>query len=236
MLLTFSHTLQMSLLLDAAGWQPLDDTAIAMGMSTPRMILVYPHTSGADLYLCCMYMMSQPELRRRCRMLVSGLCMRGMQGVILRHFGAIRVADPGRHGGTLKSVVDELKTLDEFVVPISPKGSIDAGRWRTGYYHLAKELDCHIVVGGLDYHQKKFVFNDPFKIGNMTQQQVEDKCKNQLRHITPMRLHNCEYDTDQFKVRLPTTIVDSGRTTAIVMILCLILLTVVMIWLISHRQ
>ncbi len=55
------------------------------------------------------------------------------------------------------------KQKDQFVIAIAPEGSRKkADKWKTGFYFIALKAEIPIVMTGLDYHQKKIVFDKPF--------------------------------------------------------------------------
>jgi hypothetical protein len=56
--------------------------------------------------------------------------------------------------------VNSLKDRDECLFLISPKGTIVKREWRSGYYHVARELDANLRVAGLDYEHKRVVVSD----------------------------------------------------------------------------
>lgn len=212
----------------ALGWQPFDEETYLRFKTHPRLIVVYPHTSSLDLWLCFGYMLDRTDLGYRCRILMADKNMHGIQGWILARMGMIGAASRDKdRGGSMTSIIRQLRDIPEFILPASPKGDIKMRSWRSGYYHMAKELDCHLAVGGLDYHQKRYILHDPFKIGNMTQQQVEDKCKNQLRDITPMNIRHSEFDIDMNVVPLPTSLISDYNAATMTGILVVLLLIVV---------
>jgi 1-acyl-sn-glycerol-3-phosphate acyltransferase len=76
-------------------------------------------------------------------------------GWFLRRIGGIqstRLEDRG--GGAVARIAKELNVFDKFLFLISPKGTISKGEWRSGYYHIARELKIPLMIGAIDYEKK----------------------------------------------------------------------------------
>lgn len=74
--------------------------------------------------------------------------------------------------------------MDSFNLLICPKGTILKKKWRTGYYHIAKELNVPILVGGMDYNLKKVVLFDIEQHDSI--ENTERSVKLQLANIVPL--------------------------------------------------
>jgi hypothetical protein len=62
--------------------------------------------------------------------------------------------------GTVKTIALKLNKLDKYALLISPKGTVKKQDWRTGWFHLAKELDCKMICGGVDYDEHTIKVSD----------------------------------------------------------------------------
>lgn len=49
-----------------------------------------------------------------------------------------------------------------YKILISPAGSINSKKWKSGYYHIAKNLNVNIIVCGVDYTKKDLVVINSF--------------------------------------------------------------------------
>jgi len=128
------------------------------------------------------------------KVLVGGYCMRGWQGSMLRSMGAIPCSYRGVRGaGSTAKIVEKLNEMDEFILLISPKGTLEAAEWRSGYYQIAKQTGAAVVCGGLDYHSHNLRFGSPFMVDGMELQEVEKRCKNELASVVPHYRAMCEY-------------------------------------------
>jgi hypothetical protein len=64
--------------------------------------------------------------------------------------------------GYVNYLYDYLKDMDEFKLLISPTGSVSEGKWKSGYYHIAKKLNVPIIVTGVDYKLKTCIVKDVY--------------------------------------------------------------------------
>ena len=64
--------------------------------------------------------------------------------------------------GYVEHVCNMLKDKENYVLLISPTGSITDTKWRSGYYHIAKKLNVPIIVAGIDYKYRTCVVSDVY--------------------------------------------------------------------------
>jgi hypothetical protein len=55
----------------------------------------------------------------------------------------------------------------KYKILISPTGSITSQKWKSGYYHLSKNLNVPIVVCGVDYEKKDLVVSNIFQADDL---------------------------------------------------------------------
>lgn len=60
----------------------------------------------------------------------------------------------------VKQVCEQMKNKNNYKILISPTGSLTSTKWKSGYYHIAKELNIPVVVCGVDYVKKNLVIFD----------------------------------------------------------------------------
>lgn len=160
-----------------------------------KVVLVFPHTAYFDAFLYSLYFLESETLRRRARVLINPGAMDQLGGV-LKEFGGVKAtARLVKNGGCVKRVVDEVSQMDEFIILLSPKGGLYDFPWRTGYYWFAKLLGCELVAGGFDYRTKRFVLKEPFSVDNMSLEEAEVRCKQDLYDITPLHPQHSEFKT-----------------------------------------
>jgi len=178
----------------ALGWQPFDDQDRALLAKYPKCVMIYPHTSYYDFCLYILYQMADPILQRRCRILINPSFTENFQW-LLKYIGSIEATRREiRNGGATRRICRELEKLDEFIFALSPKGSMEPNHaWRSGFYHIAKQMGCPVMPAGFDYVKKKFIFQQPFYIDDMTFEQACAEGKKRLFDIIPCHPDRSEY-------------------------------------------
>ena len=89
-----------------------------------------------------------------------------------------------KNGGAVERIVHELKICKRSRFLISPKGTIVKGAWRSGYFHIAKQLEANLVAIGMDY-EKKCVFIGQIVSHKLEEVQIKALLLDDIRKIVP---------------------------------------------------
>lgn len=134
----------------------------------PRSILIFSHTSYWDFFFFILYYFAEPDFGQRVRVVMSAYYYR-LCPWLLSRFGVIpapshsqQVASNRERVGFVQATSEALRKQSQFILMISPEGTILSAPWKSGYYALAKELQCPIIVGGLDYEKKSIYLSEPY--------------------------------------------------------------------------
>jgi 1-acyl-sn-glycerol-3-phosphate acyltransferase len=123
---------------------------------TNRGIVLFSHSSYWDFIIMALYDLSYPEFHRKLYVLIKPQPF-VYWGWLLRPLGGIpssRLEDT--HSGLVDRLVGMFADKNkDFLLLLSPKGSLQKLPWRSGYYNIAKKLNCPIIVGGIDYKDKE---------------------------------------------------------------------------------
>lgn len=144
------------------GWEPLDSDVLYKLKKYTRHVVLFSHTSYWDFYILLLYMITYPKELKHVRILIKPQPFQYF-GRLLRYFGAIpstKVEE--KKGGAVDRITQELNKNREFLFLISPKGTIMKKEWRSGYFHIARDLGANIAVAGLDYQSKCVFLSDEF--------------------------------------------------------------------------
>lgn len=167
------------------GWNLISHDVLQKLRKSKRSVIVFSHTSYFDFYILILYLLAYPRELKSVKTLVKPQPFKHF-GWILRRFGAIpatKVDD--KNGGAVNRITNELKHLDSFMFLISPKGSILKREWRSGYYHIAKQLNVPLKVAGLDYETQKIIVSDEID-SNKSESDIESFLKDELKEIVPL--------------------------------------------------
>lgn len=122
------------------------------------VMIAAPHTSNWDLLFAraAFYILDVPV-----RYTIKKEIMKFPLGPVLRSLGAIPI-DRSRKNKVSKrnSVVDSMIELfnerEELVIMIAPEGTRKyVPKWKTGFYHVAVGANVPILLGFLDYKNKR---------------------------------------------------------------------------------
>ena len=128
------------------GWQQCDPKDVQSIKETDRAIAVFSHSSYWDFFFMLVYMMAYPELGENLYVLIQPHVFKYF-GFFLRRIGGISSSPlEQKQAGTTERIINVLKEKEKFLFLISPKGSIKLRPWRSGYYHIAKELNCFVFT------------------------------------------------------------------------------------------
>lgn len=167
------------------GWSLLHIDIFNQITKYDRTVLIFSHTSYADFYILILYLLAYPRRLHSVRTLVKPQPFE-YAGPLLRWLGAIpstKIED--KNGGAVNRIVNTLKECEKFIFLISPKGTIINKPWRSGYYHIAKDLNAHLMVAGLDYETKQVIVSKEISPSN-EEPFVKEFLQDQLKPIVPL--------------------------------------------------
>lgn len=115
------------------------------------VLIAAPHTSNWDFYyaISAFWMIGIPM-----RFFIKDSWTKPWYGFLVRALGGIGVNRAQRSNLT-GYAAELLKSNTDLYLVNSPEGTRSfAGKWRTGFYHIAVEADVPIVLGYVDYQKK----------------------------------------------------------------------------------
>ncbi|HSH68872.1 MAG TPA: lysophospholipid acyltransferase family protein, partial [Deferrisomatales bacterium] len=118
----------------------------------PRLVVVAaPHTSNWDFVLA---MATAFALGVEIRWLGKHSLFRPPAGVLMRWLGGIPV-DRGVRSGVVTQSAAALRSQEQMVLCVAPEGTRSgARRWKTGFYHIAREAGVPICLCTLHYPRR----------------------------------------------------------------------------------
>ncbi len=151
-------------------------------------ILIFPHTSFFDFFIMLLYRFAYPEIKNNLYITMSQ-CHCDKCSFIFKYLNVI-CATPKQsvNGGFVSRVVNELKNKN-FKLAISPEGSIKPNKWRSGYYYLAKELNCDIHIMGFDYVKHQLVYKGKYNTDTPLNE-LEPILQKEFQDIIPLHPEN----------------------------------------------
>ena len=160
--------------------------------------------------------------------------------MILESLGCIpstRAEDKGH--GFVNKTVKRFSGKDMRLI-ISPEGKLEASEWRSGYYHLAKELNASIMVAGLDYRKKRLILGKSYsnqEINSINKDRLEKKLKKEMSKIIPLHPHKSHVTPIAVNKNNSLNAVDTiPLTLTCVFALCLVVAIIAAIWITFFRK
>jgi 1-acyl-sn-glycerol-3-phosphate acyltransferase len=119
----------------------------------PKFVLIAaPHTSNWDL----VYLLALAEVYElRISFMMKHSVFRGPFGPLFRSLGGIPIRRHLREN-LVKQMVEAFASRDRLVLVVPAEGTRDrVERWKSGFYHIAREARVPIVLGYLDYARRR---------------------------------------------------------------------------------
>ncbi|RRV36792.1 acyltransferase [Pseudomonas sp. o96-267] len=84
-------------------------------------------------------------------------------GSLMRSWGGIAIRRD-RQLNTVEQAIQAFREHDEFILVLSPEGTRKkVERWKMGFYHIALGAGVPIVLGALDYQNRRVVIGPTFQ-------------------------------------------------------------------------
>lgn len=134
------------------------------------VLIVAPHTSNWDFPLGIL-------LRKSAgldyiKFIGKASLFRPPLGWIFRALGGYPV-ERSQSRNQVDSIIDLFKTNDQFAIVMSPEGTRKkVGRFKTGFYYIAKGANIPIIPCLFDYAKRECKYLDPIYCGNNAEEDI----------------------------------------------------------------
>ena len=143
------------------GWRTEGNFPYALKQS---VIIAGPHTHGVDFFLGLA--VRQKMHFKFVHFLGKKELFNPITGWFFRLLGGYPV-DRSKKNNMVDQVVDLYRKNERFHIAISPEGTRrKVFKFRTGFYHIAKNAGVPILMVGFDFGKRRVVFADPFYTSN----------------------------------------------------------------------
>lgn len=140
------------IIMKLAGWKVIDNVPKELRKA---VVIAAPHTSNWDFIWA---MPALAILGRKTNYLIKDIFFKGPWASIFKLTGGLPVDRSKRNNFTddLKKLVDSRK---ELLLLFPPEGTRKrVKRWKTGFYHVARDGNLPIILGFIDYKRKETGF------------------------------------------------------------------------------
>lgn len=146
-------------LLKLAGWK----TDITVPAIDKCVICVAPHTSNWDFILG---LLAYRSLGRKANFLMKGFWFFFPLKYLLTALGGIPVIRNKKKtsGQSLtRNIIEKFKTCSYMNLAVTPEGTRSAEpNWRTGFLQIATQAHVPVLLGVIDYSEKKVIIKDVY--------------------------------------------------------------------------
>lgn len=144
-------------LLALGGW-----TAVGGDPGVPKAVFIAaPHTSNWDGIWALIYKVS---VGLDIRFFAKASLFWFPLGTLLRGLGGIPL-NRNEPGSAVKKAVDGFRESDSFYFGLAPEGTRSLRpHWKTGFYRIATEAKVPVILGFLDYRNKRIGFSESIRL------------------------------------------------------------------------
>lgn len=147
--------------LRAMGWTCLD----LPQRPAKAVVIGYPHTSNWDFPVG---LLAMAAIGLDARWVGKDALFRGPAGPVMRWLGGIPV-NRREPAGFVDAIAARIRREQRFILAIAPEGtrSLRPG-WKSGFYRIARAADVPVLVGIVDYAQRRIGLVDSIALsGNI---------------------------------------------------------------------
>lgn len=178
-----------SFILYIMGWNIPDSLFLEKINEEKRCVCIFPHTSNFDFIIMSLYGLIGEGFIYNSYVIIKPQLFNNF-GFILKHLKFLKATPlEESNKGFVKYAVERIKNDKKALVFISPEGKRDKSPWRSGYYYIAKELNCKIYIIGLDYEKKELVISQDYKIIE-DRETLQNNLMNFMSKIVPLYPNN----------------------------------------------
>jgi 1-acyl-sn-glycerol-3-phosphate acyltransferase len=150
----------------------------------PRFVLIVaPHTSNWDFVVA---LFADLALDLDAAWMGKHTIFVGPFGAWLRSLGGIPVVRHAAHN-VVAQMVDEFARRDRLILAIAPEGTRKrVERWKSGYWHIARQAGVPILPVGLDFGRRAIVIGELVKTTESIEHD-EEQLRAFFARMTPRR-------------------------------------------------
>ena len=145
------------------GWKIVGNTNFSKDTIKKAVIIAAPHTSWHDFYIG---LLLRKILGVKTNFIGKAELFKWPFGYYFRAIGGVPVNRKERQD-LVSSIVDIFNEREEFRLTLAPEGTRKkVDKWRTGFYHIAKQANVTIIMFTLDFENKQNKISEPFYTTN----------------------------------------------------------------------
>lgn len=144
------------------------------------ILICAPHTSNWDFYytLAAFWQMGIPM-----KMFIKDAWTKPWYGFVIKTMGGIGI-DRSQRNNMVQFAADLLQNAEHLYLLNTPEGSRSrAGKWKNGFYYIAKEAQVPIVLAFCDYKKKEAGIDKIVQTQGRTLEEVMQEIEDYYRTV-----------------------------------------------------
>ena len=194
------------------GWQFLDPFIVKTLQENQKGLLIFPHTTYFDFFTFNVFRFAYQ---------IDNLHTVVNEGIYRKHQKFFELlscfpatAKERNNGGFVENTVSNFQNKLKYKILISPEGTLKKVPWRSGYWHIAKQLNIPIGVVGFDYLEHKMkLYMHYIDYEKEKQDKIQTQLRDDFAKIVP--LYPESSDVEIYTESLPTLFDYCSITTII---------------------
>ena len=144
------------LILKMFGWK----VEITVPDYEKALICVAPQTSNWDFIIG---KLAYASVGRKAGFLMKEDWFFWPLGPVFRSIGGIPVPRRRKSGSLTETIIEKFRTTNSLVLAITPEGTRSRNTdWHTGFLHIAREADVPLLLGAIDFADKRVLISRRF--------------------------------------------------------------------------
>lgn len=163
-------------------------------------VAVFSHTSYLDIIPALLYLDYFSQGQFQCMLVVKDAWYMKLLELVIDVIYAPSIHNRGGNGVDyiFDQVSEKRDQQKKLLIPLSPKGTIKKSNWRTGYYYLAKKLNCDVIVFTPDFSKRCVFTSPPLSPNDYSCQEMERCLKEYFAKTGSINIQNLEYTQSTF--------------------------------------
>tara|TARA_B100000886_G_scaffold10690_1_gene6934 strand:- start:2422 stop:2985 length:564 start_codon:yes stop_codon:yes gene_type:complete len=147
------------ILTNIIGWKIKGNTGLSKNKIKKAIIIAAPHTHWLDLFLGILI---RGSIGFKSNFIAKKELFFFPLNIFLKLIGGVPV-NRSKKNNTVNEIVNIYNNKEEFIISLAPEGTRrKVSKFKTGFYHIAKEANIPIIMITMDYSNKQSLISNEF--------------------------------------------------------------------------
>ena len=147
------------ILINIIGWKIKGNLTLSKNKIKKAIIIAAPHTHWLDLFLGILI---RGSIGFKSNFIAKKELFFFPLNIFLKLIGGVPV-NRSKKNNTVNEIVNIYNNKEEFIISLAPEGTRQkVSKFKTGFYHIAKEANIPIIMITMDYSNKQSLISNEF--------------------------------------------------------------------------